>query len=82
MTSETKSTLDILRAAVAHYGDVDAEMVTPESTMESLGIDSLGLIEILFYVEDAIGIQIEPPKVRPNTVAELVALIDGQRSEG
>ena len=35
-----------------------AETITPESTLESLGLDSLDLIELLFDVEDEFQIRI------------------------
>ncbi|HEV7572064.1 MAG TPA: phosphopantetheine-binding protein [Thermoanaerobaculia bacterium] len=34
------------------------DAITPESTLESLGLDSLDLIELLFDVEDEFGIRI------------------------
>ncbi len=37
---------------------VPAEKVTPESTIESLGLDSLDLIELLFEVEDEFSIRV------------------------
>jgi acyl carrier protein len=37
---------------------VAKESVTPESTLESLGLDSLDLIELMFEVEDAFNIRV------------------------
>jgi acyl carrier protein len=34
------------------------ESITPESTLESLGLDSLDLIELMFEVEDAFNIRV------------------------
>jgi acyl carrier protein len=37
---------------------VEKESVTPASTLESLGLDSLDLIELMFEVEDAFNIRV------------------------
>jgi acyl carrier protein len=37
---------------------LDPSVITPESTLESLGLDSLDLIELLFDVEDEFHIRI------------------------
>ena len=39
--------------------DIAAEDITPETTFESLGIDSLDTVELLMNLEDEIGIEIE-----------------------
>ena len=49
----------------------------PELKVADLELDSLGLIEMLFEVEDKYGFQIPDPMVfLPMTFAEMVAAID------
>ena len=49
----------------------------PELKVTDLELDSLGLIEMLFEVEDKYGFQIPDPMVfLPMTFAEMVAAID------
>lgn len=49
----------------------------PELKVADLDLDSLGLIEMLFDVEDKYGFQIPDPMVfLPMTFAEMVAAID------
>lgn len=49
----------------------------PELKVADLELDSLGLIEMLFEIEDNYGFQIPDPMVfLPMTFAEMVAAID------
>ena len=47
-----------LQAIVAKKYSLDPATITPESTLESLGFDSLDLIELLFDVEDEFAIRV------------------------
>jgi len=47
-----------LQAIVAKKYSLDPATITPESTLESLGLDSLDLIELLFDVEDEFAIRV------------------------
>lgn len=39
--------------------DIDEDMVTPETTIEDLGVDSLDLVEAVMAIEDTFNIKIE-----------------------
>jgi acyl carrier protein len=54
---------------------IDKQLITPEATLVSLGIDSLMQIELLFDFEDKYKIKIAESTVRPTTIAELLAII-------
>ena len=43
---------------IAEQGMLDVSDVTMESTLESLGIDSLGLVESIFAIEEAFDISV------------------------
>ena len=47
-----------VQAIVAKKYSLDPSVITPESTLESLGLDSLDLIELLFDVEDEFQIRV------------------------
>ena len=54
------------------------EQVTPDALLATVGVDSLGMIELMFQIEDRFGITLSdedklPPMV---TVRDLVAYID------
>ncbi|MGB3277863.1 MAG: phosphopantetheine-binding protein [Pseudorhodobacter sp.] len=49
---------DKVRSIIAEQAVLDVVDVTPESTLESLGIDSLGLVEAIFAIEEAFDISV------------------------
>ena len=52
------SVKDKVIAIIAEQAVLDVADVTMDSTMESLGIDSLGLVESIFAIEEAFDISI------------------------
>lgn len=49
---------DKVVAIIAMQAVLDVADVTPDSTLESLGIDSLGLVEAIFAIEEAFDISV------------------------
>ena len=47
-----KTTFERLQAIVAHDYKLETDKVNADSSLESLGIDSLGVAELLFNIED------------------------------
>lgn len=43
---------------IAEQAVLEPQDVTPDSTLESLGIDSLGLVESIFAIEEAFDISV------------------------
>lgn len=69
---------DILEV-VAQEALVDRAKLTPDATLESLGIASLDIISIVFALEDRFGVVLEQAEFEHvRTVADLVALIAGK----
>ena len=57
--------------------DIAVEDITPDTTFESLGIDSLDTVEMIMDLEDDLGIELElEDKVA--TIGELVAFIESK----
>lgn len=52
------SVKDKVIAIIAEQAVLDVADVTMDSTMESLGLDSLGLVESIFAIEEAFDISI------------------------
>jgi acyl carrier protein len=74
---------DRVIAIIAEQAVLEPSDVTPDSTLESLGIDSLGLVESIFAIEEAFDITIpfnanEPEKsdFDISSVASIVAGIE------
>lgn len=43
---------------IAEQAMLDVEDVSPEATLQDLGIDSMGLVESIFAIEEAFDIQV------------------------
>ncbi|MBO5891167.1 MAG: acyl carrier protein [Oscillospiraceae bacterium] len=56
--------------------DLDASEITPESTFESLGIDSLDVVEMIMDLESELGIELDLEDQRITTFGELAEFID------
>ncbi len=68
-------TIDIVRGALSDNLDIDPETVTPESTIESLGIDSLDMVELICEIEERCEIDFGEPEGL-TTIGDFVAHID------
>jgi acyl carrier protein len=65
---------DVLRESAVEERDWDA--VAPETTIESLGFDSLTILDVLYDVEEEFGIALEPKQVvKTRTVGEIIGLL-------
>ena len=71
------TTLERLRAILVRDYKLAPEALVPDAPLESLGIDSLGVAELLFNVEDEFGITLPPEPVQLPTIGDVVAYIDG-----
>ena len=70
-------TLHTLRSLAAAQFGGDADAIDVDVTVDQLGIDSLGLLEFLFELEDHFGVSI-PPHSMPDipTLREVAANVD------
>ncbi len=66
---------------LAEQAVLDAADVTLESTLESLGIDSLGLVESIFAVEEAFDVNIpfnaNDPTESDFDISDVAAIVRG-----
>jgi len=51
------------------------DKLVPDASLESLGLDSLAVIEFLFQIEDKFGIQIPNESNPPSTLGAMVQLV-------
>lgn len=66
-----------LAQILANKIDCEVSAVTMESTLESLGIDSLDTVEIVMELEEQLEFELELDQ-KVNTVGELVAIIEAK----
>lgn len=69
---------------IAEQAVMDVAEVTPEKTLEDLGIDSLGLVESIFAIEEEFDIQVpfnannpEDSEFDISSVAAIVRAVEG-----
>ena len=67
-----------LVAYAAKQLEIDASEITPDSTFESLGIDSLDIVEMVMDLESELGMELEMEDENITTFRELADFIDGK----
>ena len=58
--------------------ELDASEITPDSTFESLGIDSLDIVEMIMDLESELGIELDMEDQKIATFQELADFIDSR----
>lgn len=58
--------------------ELDPSEITRESTFESLGIDSLDIVEMVMDLESELGIELEMEDQKIATFGELAAFIESK----
>lgn len=69
------ATIDTLKNILQENLDIDPAGVTEESTFESLGVDSLDMVELICDLEDACEVDFGEPEGL-KTVGDLVSYVD------
>lgn len=70
------TTLERLRAILVKDYKLAPESLTLDAPLDGLGIDSLGVAELLFNVEDEFKVTLPPEPVQLPTVGDVVRYID------
>ena len=58
--------------------DLDVNEITPDSTFESLGIDSLDVVEMVMDLESELGIELEMEDQKITTFQELADFVESK----
>lgn len=58
--------------------ELDEHEITPDSTFESLGIDSLDVVEMIMDLETELGVELEMEDQKITTFQELADFIDSK----
>ena len=58
--------------------ELDIDEITPNSTFESLGIDSLDIVEMIMDLENELGIELEMEDQQIATFGELAQFIESK----
>ena len=58
--------------------ELDPSEITPESTFESLGVDSLDIVEMIMDLENELGVEMDMEDQKITTFQELADFIDSK----
>ena len=56
--------------------ELDIDEITPDSTFESLGVDSLDIVEMIMDLESELGVELEMEDQKISTFGELAQFIE------
>ncbi len=76
------STLETVQRMIVEQFDLKKEALVPDATLESLGLDSLSVIEFMFNIEDEFKIKLSDiPLENIKTLRDVIQIIDKQVAE-
>jgi acyl carrier protein len=70
------SSLQTIQSMMVKQFDLKLEDLTPDATLEGLGLDSLSVIEFTFNLEDELKITMPEERVELKTLQDVVNLVD------
>ena len=69
-------TLELIKEYINRHVGQPPENLEMESRLDEIGLDSLAMLELFFEIEDKYGISLPNNVPMPETVGQLVKLID------
>lgn len=70
------SSLETIQRMMVEQFDLKLEDLTPDAALESLGIDSLSVIEFMFNLEDELKIKLSDERLELKTVQDVANIVD------
>ena len=70
------SSLQTIQRMMVEQFDLKLEDLSPESQLDSLGLDSLSVIEFMFNLEDEFKIKLTDERVELKTVGDVAKIVD------
>ena len=67
-----------LKSYASRQLELDSEEITPDSTFESLGIDSLDVVEMIMDLESELGVELDMEDQKISTFQELADFIESK----
>ena len=71
------TTIERLKKLLVQRYKIDPARLSPDQPLGSLGIDSLGMVEMLFFIEEEFGVHLPSEGVSFGTLGEAAGYIDG-----
>ncbi len=69
------ATIDVIQETLSDNRDIEADAVTADATLDSLGIDSLDMVELICDIEEKLDIEFGEPE-GIDTIGKMVEYID------
>lgn len=70
------STLQTIQRMMAEQFELKEETLTPDAQLESLGLDSLSVIEFMFNIEDEFKLKLPDERVELKTIQDIANIVD------
>ncbi|MBI1174858.1 MAG: acyl carrier protein [Sideroxydans sp.] len=70
------STLQTIQRMMAEQFELKEETLAPDAELESLGLDSLSVIEFMFNIEDEFKIKLPDERVELKTIQDIANVVD------
>ena len=70
------SSLPTIQRMMVDQFDLKLEDLKPDTQLESLGLDSLSVIEFMFNLEDELKIKLPDERVELKTIQDVVNVVD------
>jgi acyl carrier protein len=70
------SSLQTIQRMMVEQFDLKLEDLNPDAQLESLGLDSLSVIEFMFSLEDELKIKLPDERVELKTVNDVAMVVD------
>jgi acyl carrier protein len=70
------STLQTIQTMMCERFDLKAENLAPDAPLDSLGLDSLSVIEFMFHVEDEFKIKLPNEMVEIKTLRDIANVVE------
>lgn len=70
------SSLQTIQRMMVEQFDLKLENLTPDAQLESLGLDSLSVIEFMFNLEDELKIKLPDERVEIKTIQDVANIVD------
>ncbi len=69
-------TIDVIKQTLVDNLDLDEDAITEDATLDSLGIDSLDMVELVCDIEEKLDIEFGEPE-GITTIGQMVEYVDG-----
>lgn len=70
------SSLQTIQRMMVEQFDLKLEDLSPDAQLESLGLDSLSVIEFMFNLEDELKIKLPDERVELKTIQDVANVVD------